>query len=220
MLENLQFDEIILATGIIPRKPPIPGIDHEKVLEYRDVISGKQIPGNSVAIIGAGGIGFDTAEMLSHTGSAHPQTKESFFREWGIDLNGNERGGLMKPVPDVSPREIYLMQRTPEKPGKRLGKSTGWIHRLQLKNRKVNMLGGVTYNQIDDRGIQITENNQTRVLPVDHIILCAGQESNRILYEQIKEKGWSIHLIGGANKAGELDAKRAIQEGSELAAAI
>ena len=218
------YDEIILATGVYPRTPDIPGIDHRKVVSYIDVLTGKVEIGKSVALIGAGGIGFDVAEYLSHD-KDHPASSQSFdafAAEWGIDSTLQARGGVkgVKAQPPQSARDIWLLQRKPGKPGKTLGKTTGWIHRLSLKHRGVHMLGGVSYERIDDAGLHITVNGKEQLLEVDHVVICAGQISNRDLDEILQERGLSPHVIGGARKAAELDAKYAIREGSELAAAI
>jgi 2,4-dienoyl-CoA reductase (NADPH2) len=218
------YDEIILATGVYPRTPDIPGIDHSKVVSYIDVLTGKVEIGKSVALIGAGGIGFDVAEYLSHGDDqpASSQSFEAFAAEWGIDSTLEARGGVkgVKAQPPQSARNIWLLQRKPGKPGKTLGKTTGWIHRLSLKHRGVHMLGGVSYERIDDAGLHITVNGKEQLLEVDHVVICAGQISNRDLDEVLQERGLSPHVIGGAHKAAELDAKYAIREGSELAAAI
>jgi 2,4-dienoyl-CoA reductase (NADPH2) len=218
------YDDIILATGVYPRKPDIPGIDHSKVVSYIDVLTGNVEIGKSVALIGAGGIGFDVAEYLSHD-AEHPassQSFEAFAAEWGIDPSLEARGGVkgVKAQPPQSAREIWLLQRKPGKPGKTLGKTTGWIHRLSLKHRGVKMLGGVSYERIDDQGLHITVNGEEQLLEVDHVVICAGQISNRDLDESLKQRGLSPHVIGGAHKAAELDAKYAIREGSELAAKL
>jgi 2,4-dienoyl-CoA reductase (NADPH2) len=216
------YDEVILATGVYPRELDLPGISHKKVVSYIDVLNDKLVCGKRVALIGAGGIGFDVAEFLSHS-DAHPdssQSGEAFAREWGIDLTLKARGGVegVKPQLPESAREIWLLQRKPGKPGKSLGKTTGWIHRLSLRNRGVHMLGGVSYERIDDQGLHISIDGEEQVLEVDHVVICAGQVSNRDLEELLIDRGLSPHVIGGAKKAAELDAKYAIREGSELAA--
>ncbi len=224
-VEDLEgFDEIILATGVFPREIDIPGIDHPKVVGYIDVLNNKVKIGNSVALIGAGGIGFDVAEFLSHS-SEHPdssQSIEAFTREWGIDRTFEARGGVngIRPEPPKSARDIWLLQRKAGKPGKTLGKTTGWIHRLSLRHRGVQMLGNVNYEKIDDHGLHISINGEQQLLEVDHIVICAGQVSNRDLADKLEEKGLPYHIIGGAEKAVELDAKYAIREGSELAAKL
>jgi 2,4-dienoyl-CoA reductase (NADPH2) len=218
------YDEIVLATGVYPRKPDIPGIDNHNVASYIDVLEGRVKIGKRVALIGAGGIGFDVAEFLSDPeGQAEPpQSSEEFAREWGIDRTLEARGGVrgIKAEPPKSEREIWLLQRKAGKPGKTLGKTTGWIHRLSLRNRGVHMLGNVTYESIDDRGLHISIDGKHQLLEVDHIVVCAGQVSNQDLVEVLKQRGLSPHVIGGARKAAELDAKYAIREGSELAARL
>ena len=218
------FDEVILATGVYPRQINVPGIDNGNVVSYIDVLNNNVKVGGRVALIGAGGIGFDVAEFLSHSDDqpVSSQSSEAFAREWGIDLTFEARGGVkgIKPQPPKSAREIWLLQRKPGKPGKTLGKTTGWIHRLSLRHRGVNMLGGVSYERIDDQGLHISMNGESQLLEVDHVVICAGQVSNRDLAEALEAKGQSCHVIGGAEKASELDAKYAILEGSELAAKI
>jgi 2,4-dienoyl-CoA reductase (NADPH2) len=214
------FDEVIIATGVYPRKVSIPGDDHPKVLSYIDVLSGHRQVGKKVAIIGAGGIGFDVAAYLLH-GKSSPSTDISVFaKEWGIDIDYTHRGAIEKPAPEAPEREIHLLQRTKGKPGEKLGKTTGWIHRATLKMKKVRMWDGVTYQRIDDEGLHLEVAGKSHLLAVDHIILCAGQVSCKDLYEPLQGKGIKVHLIGGAKEAGELDAKRAIEEGARLAAAL
>jgi 2,4-dienoyl-CoA reductase (NADPH2) len=216
------FDEIVLATGIAPRTPPIPGIEHPKVLSYLDVLKqGKQV-GKRVAIIGAGGIGFDVAEYLSHQGELPSLDPKAFMREWGVDMEVATAGGLRAdgPQPSVSPRQIWLLQRKPAKPGETLGKTTGWIHRASLKMKQVEMLGGVHYERIDDDGLHVNIKGESRLLPVDHVVICAGQESLRTLHAPLEAMGKTVHLIGGADVAAELDAKRAIDQGTRLAGRI
>ncbi len=218
------FDEVILATGVYPRQIDVPGIDNDKVVSYIDVLNNNVEIGERVALIGAGGIGFDVAEFLSHSDDnpSSSQSSEAFAREWGIDQTFEARGGVkgIKPQPPRSAREIWLLQRKPGKPGKTLGKTTGWIHRLSLSHRGVNMLGGVSYESIDDQGLHININGESQLLEVDNVVICAGQVSNRDLADALAAKGRSCHVIGGAEKASELDAKYAILEGSELAARI
>ncbi|GGY09684.1 NADPH-dependent 2,4-dienoyl-CoA reductase [Paludibacterium paludis] len=216
------FDEIVLATGITPRALQIPGIDHPKVLSYLDVLKHGKPVGKSVAIIGAGGIGFDTAEFLAHEGEPTSLDPVRFMEEWGVDMSLASRGGLVKegPKPHPSPRKIWLLQRKPAKPGETLGKTTGWIHRASLKMKSVEMLGGVSYDRIDDAGLHITIKGESRVLPVDNVVICAGQEPRRDLVADLEGQGRTVHLIGGADVAAELDAKRAIDQGARLAAAI
>ena len=219
-LENSSFDEIVVATGVTPRQLDIPGIDHPKVLSYIEVLKERKPVGQRVAIIGAGGIGFDTAEYLSHEGESGSLNPEKFYDEWGIDTNYAHVGGLKAAKVEESPREIYLLQRKASSVGAGLGKTTGWIHRTGLKNRDVKMIAGASYDLIDDQGLHITVNGQSTVLEVDHVVICAGQESYTAMYEQLQAAGKNVHLIGGAKEAGELDAKRAIRQGAELAAKI
>lgn len=216
LLQN--FDEIILATGISPRVPQIEGLHHEKVMTYVDLIQERKKAGKRVAIIGAGGIGFDVAEWLTH--EHHPAHKQQFFDEWGIDITSQHRGGIKPPELSASPRTVYLLQRKKEKHGKRLGKTTGWIHRLSLKHKQVKMLAGVNYVRIDDEGLHITIEDKPQVLAVDSIIICAGQNELRDLFQPLKEAGKSVHLIGGAYKALELDARHAIDQACRLAAIL
>lgn len=219
-LAKSDFDEIVIATGVTPRHLNLEGIQHPKVLSYLDVLKARQPVGHKVAIIGAGGIGFDTAEFLTHegeSGSIHPK---KFYDEWGIDTSYSQVGGLKTAAVEHSAREIYLLQRKASSVGATLGKTTGWIHRTGLKNRNVKMIAGVQYEKIDDQGLHIQVGEKTTVLDVDHVIICAGQESFTAMYEPLKQLGKNVHLIGGAKEAGELDAKRAIRHGAELAAMI
>ncbi|NIB43697.1 NADPH-dependent 2,4-dienoyl-CoA reductase [Pseudomaricurvus alkylphenolicus] len=218
-LNNSEFDEIILATGINPRVPPIPGVEHDKVLGYLDVLKDKKAVGKKVAVIGAGGIGFDVSEYLTHSGEATSQNIEAFMKEWGVDMSLQARGGIEGVAPQVakSPREVFLLQRKTSKVGGGLGKTTGWIHRTGLINKGVKMIPGCEYLKIDDDGLHIKVGEETRVLDVDNVILCAGQESKRDLVEGLNKPH---HLIGGADLAAELDAKRAIDQGTRLAATI
>lgn len=219
-LADAQYDEIVLATGIQPRIPDIPGIDHPSVMSYLDVLRDHKPVGKRVAIIGAGGIGFDVAEYLSQSGESTTLDVNAFLREWGIDKSLQQRGGLVQAQDQMSPRIIYLLQRKIGKLGGGLGKTTGWIHRLSLKKRDVNMQGGITYKRIDDEGLHLMLNGAEQVLKVDNIVVCAGQVSDRDLYQQLSERGIQAHLIGGADKAVELDAKRAINQGTRLAAQL
>ncbi|MBS4700018.1 FAD-dependent oxidoreductase [Aeromonas media] len=216
------FDEVILATGIRPRTPNIPGIDHPKVLSYLDVLRDGKPVGQKVAVIGAGGIGFDVAEFLVEKkaeGSADHH-RDHWLKEWGIDKSLGERGGLIAPVIDAPERQIWLLQRKESKVGDGLGKTTGWIHRTVLKNRKVQMLSGVQYLRIDDEGLHIQVGEARQCLPVDQVIICAGQEPLRELQAGLQAAGKPVHIIGGADVAAELDAKRAIRQGAELASVI
>ena len=216
------FDVIILSTGIQPRKPNINGVEHSKVMSYLDVLKHKKEIGGKVAIIGAGGIGFDVAEYITHEGKSSSLDVAAFLKEWGIDGMGEARGGIegVESVHPKSPREVFLMQRKETRVGAKLGKTTGWIHRTTLKNKKVNMINGVQYEKIDDKGLHYTRKEKTHILEVDNIVLCAGQLSKNILKEPLESMGKEVHLIGGAFLASELDAKRAIKQGAELAASI
>ena len=218
-----EFDEIILATGIAPRTPAIPGIDHPKVLSYLDVILQRKPVGASVAVIGAGGIGFDVSEFLVQEGEATSQNREAFWREWGIDSRLEARGGVagIKPEVHAPARQVFLLQRKASKVGDGLGKTTGWIHRAGLKNKHVQMLNSVEYLSIDNDGLHIRiGEGEPQVLPVDNIVICAGQNPLRELQDGLLAAGQSVHLIGGADVAAELDAKRAINQGSRLAAQL
>jgi 2,4-dienoyl-CoA reductase (NADPH2) len=218
------FDEVVLATGVAPRTPDIEGIENEKVLSYIDVLRDNREVGQRVAIIGAGGIGFDISEFLGepvHEGPEFP-TPEEFASQWGIDMSLSAQGGVagVAAEPETLAREIWLLQRKASKPGKGLGKTTGWIHRLSLRKRGVKMLAGVQYKRIDEFGLHIEHDGKPRLLEVDNVIICAGQLPRRDLLEPLKSAGVRVHLIGGADVAAELDAKRAIRQGSELAAEI
>ncbi|AVJ19395.1 NADPH-dependent 2,4-dienoyl-CoA reductase [Serratia sp. MYb239] len=217
-----EFDEVILACGIVPRTPAIPGIDNAKVLSYLDVLRDKKPVGQRVAIIGAGGIGFDTAEYLSQHGESSSLHPQAFTHEWGIDTQLRQRGGLSPSGADVprSPRQIFLLQRKTSKVGEGLGKTTGWIHRASLSMRGVKMLNGVQYQRIDDEGLHIMREEQASCLPVDTIVICAGQEPRHELQQPLLAMGKSVHLIGGADVAAELDARRAIEQGTRLAMAL
>ncbi|TVQ46550.1 MAG: crotonase/enoyl-CoA hydratase family protein [Gammaproteobacteria bacterium] len=215
-----QYDDVVLATGVTPRTPAIEGIDHPKVLSYLDVLRDDTPVGKRVAIIGAGGIGFDAAEFLTHAGESPSLVPEKFFAEWGIDPEYRNRGGLIAAHPEAVPREIWLLQRKSSKLGKDLGKTTGWIHRTALKARGVKMVPGVEYQRIDDAGLHVMIGGEARLLEVDHIVICAGQEPLRELHDGLAAAGMPVHLIGGADVAVELDAKRAIKQGTELAACI
>ncbi len=217
------FDVIVLATGVVPRRPAIAGLDHPSVLSYVDVVRGTAKVGASVALIGAGGIGFDVAEYLSEPEGHHgAQSIAAFMREWGIDMQLGTRGGLEahRTGAPRADREIYLLQRKVGKPGEGLGKTTGWIHRTSLKRRGVHMLGGVAYERIDDAGLHLRVGESKRVLAVDNVVICAGQEPLRALHAPLTALGRSFHVIGGADVAVELDAKRAIHQGARLAAAL
>jgi 2,4-dienoyl-CoA reductase (NADPH2) len=214
------YDEIVLATGIRPRKVDFPGADHAKVVSYLDVITGKVTPGRKVAVIGAGGIGFDVSEFLVHEGHSPTLDTGRWLAEWGVAPDFEGPGGLAKPRPEAPAREVWLLQRSPGKPGAKLGKTTGWIHRSTLKAKGVQALGGVEYLGVDDSGLRIRVNGNEQTLAVDHVVICAGQEPLRTLVEPLQAAGRSPHLIGGADVAAELDAKRAIDQGSRLAASL
>ncbi len=217
------YEAVILASGVMPRKPEIPGIDHSSVLSYVDVLRHKKKVGQRVAIVGAGGIGFDVAEYITHpTGVSTSLDRKAFLNEWGVDMDYHFPGGLAQKRPAVpsSGRQVYLLQRKPNKMGETLGKTTGWIHRSTLKQRQVIMLNGVTYDKIDDAGLHITLRGAREVLSVDTVIICAGQEPLRDLKDELENRGMPVHLIGGADRAVELDAKRAIDQGARLAAEI
>ncbi|TBW54297.1 NADPH-dependent 2,4-dienoyl-CoA reductase [Marinobacter halodurans] len=229
-LKSSGFDEVIVATGVLPRTPKIDGIDHPKVLGYLDVLRRNRPVGKTVAVIGAGGIGFDVSEFLTHDVSRHLEGEQvsvlDWQKEWGVNPEFDGPGGLAERQPTPSPRKIYLMQRKTSKVGKGLGKTSGWVHRSSLKHRGVEMLRGCSYDRIDDEGlhITITEKEGTpgekRVLAVDNVVICAGQESFRALFDELGGAGIRAHLIGGADLAEELDAKRAIRQGTEVAAGI
>ena len=216
------FDAIVLATGIVPRQAGFPGSDHPAVAGYVDVLNGRVVAGRRVAVIGAGGIGFDVAEFLVQDGPSPSLDPARWRAEWGVDFDGNSRGGLARPRPEAPAREVWLLQRSPGRPGKRLGKTTGWIHRATLKAKGVHMLGGVRYLGMDDQGLHIEVDGTPRRLPVDTVVVCAGQEPRRELHDALLALGTPVpvHLIGGADVATELDAKRAIDQGSRLAAAL
>ncbi|MCH7335143.1 NADPH-dependent 2,4-dienoyl-CoA reductase [Acinetobacter sp. NIPH 2699] len=219
-LSQADYDDIVIATGVTPRQLQIEGIDHPKVLSYIQVLKERMPVGKRVAIIGAGGIGFDTAEYLTHEGESGSLNPEKFYAEWGIDTTYAHVGGLKQPELEKSEREIYLLQRKSAAVGSSLGKTTGWIHRTGLKHRDVKMIAGASYDKVDDQGLHITVNGQTTVLEVDNVVICAGQESYTAMFDQLKADGKNVHLIGGAKEAGELDAKRAIRQGAELAAVL
>ncbi|MFI2187881.1 FAD-dependent oxidoreductase [Streptomyces sioyaensis] len=214
------YDEIVVATGVTPRTPEIAGIDHPSVVSYLDVLRDGAPVGDRVAVIGAGGIGFDVAEFLTDAGDAASQDPETYFRAWGVDTAYEERGGLRAPERPKAPRQVHLLQRKTSKVGAGLGKTTGWIHRTELRHRGVTMVAGASYERIDDEGLHLTVDGTATTLPVDTVVLCTGQEPRRELYEELRAEGRAVHLIGGADVAAELDAKRAIAQGTELAAAL
>ncbi len=214
------FEVVVLATGVRPRTVDFPGATHAKVVSYLDVLQGKVQCGPKVALVGAGGIGFDVAEFLSQPTPSPTMDRARWMAEWGIDPSFESRGGLVPPRPEAATRKLWLLQRTPGRPGKRLGKTTGWVHRATLKARNVRMLGGVEYLGVDDDGLRIRIDGVEQLLDVDQVVICAGQESRRDLLAVLEAAGGTVHVIGGADKAVELDAKRAIAQGSRLAATL
>ncbi len=219
------FDEVVIATGVVPRDPGIPGQDRPNVLSYIDVLAGKASVGKTVAVVGAGGIGFDVSEYLVHEGHSPTESIPDWMREWGVADPAQARGGLAAegPRPDAPARRVTLLQRKAERPGKRLGKTTGWIHRAALQMKGVQMIGGVNYERIDDEGLHVTfgeARENPRVIPADTVVLCAGQLPERSLADALAERGITAHVIGGADVAAELDAKRAIDQGTRLAATL
>ncbi|MFE2967083.1 FAD-dependent oxidoreductase [Streptomyces sp. NPDC059340] len=214
------YDEVVVATGVSPRTPQIPGVDHPSVVGYLDVLRDGAPVGDRVAILGAGGIGFDVAEYLTDGGDKASEDPATYFRHWGVDMDYQAPGGLAAPERPAPPRTVHLLQRKASKVGAGLGKTTGWIHRTELKHRGVTMVPGVQYDRIDDAGLHVTVEGHSQVLEVDTVVLCTGQEPRRGLYEELSAAGRSVHLIGGADVAAELDAKRAIKQGTELAAAL
>ncbi|MFE7210277.1 FAD-dependent oxidoreductase [Streptomyces sp. NPDC057611] len=215
-----EYDETVVATGVTPRTPDIPGVGHPRVLGYLDVLRDGAPVGDRVAILGAGGIGFDVAEYLTDGGDNASEDPAAYFRLWGVDMDQRAPGGLTAPQRPAPPRTVHLLQRRTTKVGAGLGRTTGWIHRTELRHRGVTMVPGVRYDRIDDRGLHITVDGTSTVLEVDTIVLCTGQEPRRDLYEELVAAGRRAHLIGGADEAVELDAKRAIKQGTELAAAL
>jgi 2,4-dienoyl-CoA reductase (NADPH2) len=223
------FDEVVLATGVSPRMPGIPGIDHPMVLSYVEAITGKPV-GKTVAVVGAGGVGFDVSEFLVTT-PAEPADEyrspsiilKEWKAEWGVADPQETRGALTTPLPAPPAREVYLLQRTKGPQGKRLGKTSGWVHRASLKAKGVQQLSGVNYERIDDDGLHISfgpDRSDPRLLEVDNVVICAGQDSVRDLEDGLRSRGIDAHVIGGAALAAELDAKRAIRQGTELAAKL
>ena len=211
-----------MATGVTPRKPGIEGIDGPNVLSYVDVLLHKKPVGPRVAIVGAGGIGFDVAHYITQQKRSTSLDRDEFLKEWGVDQDYEHPGGLApsRPPKPAAAREVCLLQRKTSKIGETLGKTTGWIHRVTLKQRNVAMINGVTYTRIDDRGLHITLKDAPRLLEVDTVIICAGQEPLRDLQKELENAGKPVYLIGGADLAVELDAKRAIDQGARVAAEI
>jgi 2,4-dienoyl-CoA reductase (NADPH2) len=217
-VEDLRgFDEVVVATGVTPRDPGIEG--QERALGYIDVLNGAPV-GRRVAVVGAGGIGFDVAEYLVHRGVSPTLNPALWRREWGVGDPAEVRGGLVAPEPEPPAREVWLLQRKAEKPGRGLGKTTGWIHRAALAAKGVKMIGGVSYRRIIDEGLVVLRDGVEELIPVDSVVLCAGQESARGLADELAAAGISCHVIGGADVAAELDAKRAIDQGARLAAQL
>ncbi len=218
MLEG--FDEVVLATGVVPRTPEIDGVDHPSVLSYLDALAAPELVGIRVAVVGAGGIGFDVADLLTTDRPSHGGDIRVFLDEWGIDRSGRSPGGLLPEGRSVLPchRTVHLLQRKARKVGAGLGKTTGWIHRQRLLDRGVEMISGATYDRIDDRGLHVTVSGATRVLEVDTVVLCTGQEPLAELRQPLLDRGQPVHVIGGAREASGLDAVRAIREGVELGA--
>ncbi|MEZ5484786.1 MAG: NADPH-dependent 2,4-dienoyl-CoA reductase [Lysobacteraceae bacterium] len=216
------FDDVVLATGVTPRSVRIPGHDHPKVIGYIDALTSTKPVGHRVAIIGAGGIGFDVAEFLVHAGPSPSLDPQLWMREWGVDPTAEARGAIegVHAAPEPPAREIWLMQRSEGKPGKRLNKTSGWVHRATLKMKGVHQWGGVEYQRIDDDGLHIHHDGEDKCLPVDTVVICAGQEPNRELEDSLVAAGLKVSRIGGADVASELDAKRAIDQGTRLAAAL
>ncbi len=219
-LVDQHFDEVVLAAGVVPRQIQLEGVDHPCVLTYMDVLCERKEVGQRVAVIGAGGIGFDVSDFITAPRDTDKSDKESFFETWGIDTQLQGEGGLTAAPTPKPIRQVYLLQRKAAKMGKTLGKTTGWIHRATLARRQVEMLNGVTYKKIDDQGLHIQKGGEDRLLEVDTVIICAGQESRNDLKEPLEAQGMTVHLIGGADRAVELDAKRAIAQGTELGASI
>ena len=222
VLKNGNFDEVIIATGIRPRTPNIEGIEHPKVLNYIDVLKLKKPVGKRVAVIGAGGIGFDVSEYLAHEGESTALNIDAWLKEWGIDKTMTARSGIEGVTAEVhpSPRELFMFKRSKGKFGGNLGKTTGWIHRSTLKKKKVQFINNVQYTKIDDDGLHYVQNEEQKLLPVDNVVICAGQVPLNALVAPLEADGIKVHVVGGASVAAELDAKRAINQASRLAAII
>ena len=221
-LMSSNYDEVILASGVTPRELALPGIDKDMVLSYADVLEERKTVGRRVAIIGAGGIGFDVAVFLAHASGPGDPSKpdiDRWLQEWGIDRDPKYNGGLMPAGPDMqSPRQITLLQRKPEPLGRNLGRTTGWAIKTELQMKGVEMIGGATYRKIDKDGLHITVNDSDRLIAVDNVVVCAGQVELVGLQDQLLSAGMKVHLIGGADKASGIDALRAIEQGVRLAA--
>ena len=212
-----EFDEVVVATGVQPRVPDIPGIEHPSVVSYADVLSGAVVPGRRVAVIGAGGIGVDVSHWLAHDPA---DTTDDWLAHWGVGDPTVHPGGLAEPEPRTTLREVTLVQRKTTPIGIGLGKTSGWAHRAVLRQSGVTQVSGATYDRVDDAGLHVTVDGQPRVIPCDHVVVCAGQESVRSLYDELVEAGVRAHLVGGADVATELDAKRAIDQGTRVVAAL
>jgi 2,4-dienoyl-CoA reductase (NADPH2) len=219
VLKQEHFDEVVISSGVVPRNLKLEGFDDPRVVDYQKVLNGEVEIGQKVALIGAGGIGFDMAHFLCEKESSTLQP-DKWLKQWGIDKEYQNRGGLTEEAEHHPSREIYLLQRKTTKMGKGLGKTTGWIHRSVLKQHEVNMMTGVSYEKFDSQGLHIKVGDVSQILAVDNVVLCAGQESNRTLVDEMKATGLPVHLIGGVDVAAELDAKRAIRQGAELAMSI
>jgi 2,4-dienoyl-CoA reductase (NADPH2) len=215
-LRDAGYDDVVIATGVTPRAVSFPGHDDPRVLSYLDVLARHHPVGAKVAIIGAGGIGFDVAEFLVEHPPSPTTDTVRWTREWGVDMSLQNRAGLQKPQPEAPARQVWLLQRSQGRLGARLNKTTGWVHRATLKAKQVTMLGNVGYQRFDDDGLHITVDGASHVLPVDHVVICAGQEPNRALADALIAAGLRVHVIGGADVAAELDAKRAIAQGTQL----
>ncbi|MCL7714467.1 NADPH-dependent 2,4-dienoyl-CoA reductase [Stenotrophomonas mori] len=215
-----EFDEVVVATGITPRKAAFPGADHPMVVGYLDLLLGRVEAADTVAVIGAGGIGFDVGEFLVHAGPSPALDSARWMAEWGVDARFESRGALADARPEPPARKVWLLQRSPGRPGARLGKTTGWIHRATLRAKGVQMLGGVEYLGVDDHGLRIRVEGREQLLEVGTVVVCAGQEPERSLADALRAAGREVHVIGGADVAAELDARRAIDQGSRLAAAL
>jgi 2,4-dienoyl-CoA reductase (NADPH2) len=219
-LQTAGYDEVVIATGITPRTVSFPGSDDPRVLNYLDLLADHHPVGPRVAIIGAGGIGFDVAEYLVERVPSPATDIARWAQEWGVDMQLAQRGGLQPPVPESPARQVWLLQRSAGRPGARLNKTTGWVHRATLKAKRAIMLGNVAYQRFDNEGLHITVDGTPQILPADHVVICAGQEPNRQLADQLIALGMKVHVIGGADVAAELDAKRAIAQGTRLASVI
>ncbi|MEW9570492.1 FAD-dependent oxidoreductase [Rhodanobacter sp. Si-c] len=219
-LKTAGYDEVVVATGVLPRRVSFPGSADPRVLGYLDVLARDRPVGARVAIIGAGGIGFDVAEFLVEHQPSPTTDVARWTREWGVDMQFVQRSGLQPPQPEAPLRQVWLLQRSDGRPGARLNKTTGWVHRATLKAKHVTMLGKVTYERFDDQGLHVTVDGQPQILPVDNVVVCAGQEPDRRLADELAALGVTSHLIGGADVAAELDAKRAIDQGMRLACRI